>query len=117
MESISHSKLTKLLTRISPNSTLFKEQEVIKNRPPWEMTAKAKPLILENSPKKVSVTLANHVYFDLSEIPSALAARLQRRLASFSNPVFFKTQALRSRTNQRYSQSTAHYSAGCIDCH
>jgi len=34
-----------LLTQISPNSALFKEQEVIENRPPWEMTAKAKPLL------------------------------------------------------------------------
>ncbi|MEE4245407.1 MAG: hypothetical protein V2I33_08350 [Kangiellaceae bacterium] len=46
MESISHSRLTKLLTQISPNSALFKEQKVIENRPPWEMTAKAKPLPL-----------------------------------------------------------------------
>jgi len=98
MKSISHIALTKLLTQISPNSTSFKEQEVIDNRPPWEATAKAKPIILENSPKEVSVTLANHVYFDLSEIPGTLAARL-RRLASFSNPVFFKTQALRFSTH------------------
>lgn len=94
MKSVSCGILTKLLTQISPNSALFKEQGVIENRPPWEMTAKAKPLLLENPPKRISVTLANHVYFDLSELPSALAARL-RRLASFSNPVFFKTQALR----------------------
>nr|WP_232340178.1 hypothetical protein [Ketobacter sp. MCCC 1A13808] len=98
MESISHSRLTKLLTQISPNSTLFKEQEVIENRPPWEMTAKAKPLLLESPPKKVSVTLANHVYFDLSALPSELVARL-RRIASFSNTVFFKPQALRFSTH------------------
>ena len=98
MKSVSCSTLTKLLTQISPNSALFTEQEVIENRSPWEMTAKAKPLLQENPPKKISVTLANHVYFELSELPSALAARL-RRLASFSNPVFFKTQALRFSTH------------------
>jgi superfamily II DNA or RNA helicase len=122
MMSISHTTLTKLLTRISPNSTLFKEQEVIENRPPWEMTAKAKPLLLENPPKKISVTLANHVYFDLSEIPSALAARL-RRLASFSNPVFFKTQALRFSTHgiprfiscARIEQGYLSIPRGCLD--
>lgn len=122
MKSISHSTLTKLLTRISPNSTLFKEQEVIENRPPWEMTAKPKPLILENSPEKTSVTLANHVYFDLSELPSALAARL-RRLASFSNPVFFKTQALRFSTHgiprfiscARIEQGYLAIPRGCLD--
>ncbi len=122
MESISHSRLTKLLTQISPNSALFKEQEVIENRPPWEVTAKAKPLLLENPPKTISVTLANQVYFDLSEIPSALAARL-RRLASFSNPVFFKTQALRFSTHgiprfiscARIEQGYLAIPRGCLD--
>lgn len=86
------------MSDISPNSTLFTEQEVIERRPPWELTSKPKPLVLTNLPKKVTVTLANHVYFELNELPSALAARL-RRLASFSNPVFFKTQALRFSTH------------------
>ncbi|MGB0281736.1 MAG: TOTE conflict system archaeo-eukaryotic primase domain-containing protein [Neptuniibacter sp.] len=122
IESISHSRLTKLLTLISPNSALFKEQEVIESRPPWEMTAKAKPLLLENPPEKITITLANHVYFDLSEIPSALAARL-RRLASFSNPVFFKTQALRFSTHgiprfiscARIEQGYLAIPRGCLD--
>ena len=122
LESISHSTLTKLLTQIVPKSTLFKEQEVIENRPPWEATAKAKPLTLENPPKKVSITLANHIYFDLSEIPSTLAARL-RRLASFSNPVFFKTQALRFSTHgiprfiscARIEQGYLAIPRGCLD--
>lgn len=122
MESISHSRLTKLLTQISPNSALFKEQEVIEDRPPWEMTAKAKPLLLENPPEKITITLANHVYFDLSEIPIALAARL-RRLASFSNPVFFKTQALRFSTHgiprfiscARIEQGYLAIPRGCLD--
>ncbi|MCR8921273.1 DEAD/DEAH box helicase [Dasania sp. GY-MA-18] len=122
MESISHSRLTKLLTQISPNSALFKEQEVIENCPPWEMTAKAKPHLLENPPKKINVTLANHIYFELSELPNALAARL-RRLASFSNPVFFKTQALRFSTHgiprfiscARIEQGYLAIPRGCLD--
>ena len=122
MVPISHNTLTKLLTQISPNSVLFKEQEIIESRSPWETTAKAKPLTLENSPQKVSVTLANHVYFDLSEIPSPLAARL-RRLASFSNPVFFKTQALRFSTHgiprfiscARIEQGYLAIPRGCLD--
>ncbi len=98
LKAIPHQALSKLLAKISPNSTLFGEQEVVETRPPWEVTAKAKPLVLDNPPKKITITLANHVYFDLSELPSTLAARL-RRLASFSNPVFFKTQALRFSTH------------------
>lgn len=122
MKSVSYSTRTKLLTQISPNSALFKEQVVIENRPPWEMTAKAKPLLLENPPEKITITLANHVYFDLSEIPSTLAARL-RRLASFSNPVFFKTQALRFSTHgiprfiscARIEQGYLAIPRGCLD--
>ena len=122
LDSISHNTLTKLLTQISPNSALFKEQKVIENRPPWEVTAKAKPIKFENPPKALSITLANHVYFDLSAIPSALAARL-RRLASFSNPVFFKTQALRFSTHgiprfiscARIEQGYLALPRGCLD--
>jgi len=93
MKPISHQDLNNLLTKVSPNSALFDEQEVIEIRPPWELTAKTKPLILDSPPKKISITLANHVYFDLSEIQGTLVARL-RRLASFANPVFFKPKNL-----------------------
>ena len=98
IQTLSAQGLSKLLTKISPDSALFIEQEVKETRPPWEITAKTKPLALDNPPEKVSITLANHVYFELSQLPSTLAARL-KRLASFSNPVFFKTQALRFSTH------------------
>ena len=49
-------------------------------------------------PKNVTITLANHIYFLMSELPRPLLAGL-KRLASFSNPVFFKTQALRFSTH------------------
>lgn len=70
MKCLSYQELSKALIKISPNSALFKEQEAIEKRPPWEFTAKTKPLVLENPPNKVTITLSNHVYFDLSEIPS-----------------------------------------------
>lgn len=122
IEPLSHKNLSKLLTQVSPNSELFDEQKVIEIRPPWEITARAKPLELNNLPEKVTITLANHIYFDLSEIPSTLAARL-RRLASFSNPVFFKTQALRFSTHgiprfiscARIEQGYLSVPRGCLD--
>ena len=122
MKLLSHQVLNKLLTEVAPSSTLFDEQEVIEKRPPWEVTAKTKPLIWDNSLKKVSIILANHVYFDLSELPSTLAARL-RRVASFSNPVFFKTQALRFSTHgiprfiscARMEQGYLSVPRGCLD--
>lgn len=122
MESLSYTSLNKLLSQVSFNSGLFAEQEVIEKKLPWEITAKAKPLVLDYPPNKVSITLANHVYFDLSEVPSSLAARL-RRLASFSNPVFFKTQALRFSTHgiprfvscARIEQGYLSIPRGCLD--
>ena len=53
---------------------------------------------VDNCPKQITLTLANHIYINVDELPSALVARL-KRLASFSNPVFFKTQALRYSTH------------------
>lgn len=95
---LSKQEISKLLSQLSSNNSLLSEQGVADNRPPWEITAKSKPLVLENSPQQITITLANHIYFEIKALPSALLARL-RRLASFSNPVFFKTQALRFSTH------------------
>ena len=98
MKKLSRQELNKLLFQISPNASLISEQNVADIRPPWEITAKPNPRVLENPPQQIRITLANHIYFELKALPSALSARL-RRLASFSNPVFFKTQALRFSTH------------------
>tara|TARA_Y100000588_G_scaffold249905_2_gene264416 strand:- start:38844 stop:39212 length:369 start_codon:yes stop_codon:yes gene_type:complete len=87
---LSKQDLSTLISQISSNVSLMSDQNITDTRPPWEITAKSKPLTLEPPPQQVTVTLANHVYFAMKELPSALSARL-RRLASFSNPVFFKT--------------------------
>ncbi|BCE01679.1 TOTE conflict system archaeo-eukaryotic primase domain-containing protein [Marinicellulosiphila megalodicopiae] len=122
IESISTQILTELLTKISPTAKLFNEQQVIEKREPWELTAKVKPLLLDNPPNKITITLANHIYFKTHELPSPLIARL-RRLASFSNPVFFKTQALRFSTHgipriiscARIEQGYLSIPRGCLD--
>lgn len=98
IERLSRPALNKVLSQITPNANLISEQDVADTRPPWEITAKPGTLILDNAPQQVTITLANHIYFELKALPSALLARL-RRLASFSNPVFFKTQALRFSTH------------------
>ena len=95
---LSRRELNKLLSQVSPGASLISEQEAADTRPPWEITAKPRPLVLENPPQQVRITLANHIYFEVKALPGALLARL-RRLASFSNPVFFKTQALRFSTH------------------
>ena len=95
---LSRQELNKLLSQISPNASLISEQDVADTRPPWEITAKPRHQLLENAPQQITITLANHIYFEMKAMPNALSARL-RRLASFSNPVFFKTQALRFSTH------------------
>jgi hypothetical protein len=47
IERLSKQRLTKLLAEISPNAGLIAEQDVTDNRPPWEVTAKPSPLVLE----------------------------------------------------------------------
>jgi superfamily II DNA or RNA helicase len=98
IKKLSRQELNQLLSQISPNASLISEQYVTDTRPPWEVTAKPRPLVLGNPPQQITITLANHIYFEVKALPSALLARL-RRLASFSNPVFFKTQALRFSTH------------------
>jgi len=122
LKNVSAKELSDLVVQIAPDSLRLKEQEVLDKRPPWEQTAKAKPLLIENPPENVTVTLANHIYFKLSELPTPLIARL-RRLASFSNPVFFKTQALRFSTHgiprfiscARIEQGYLSLPRGCLD--
>lgn len=96
---ISPKQLTEVIVKLAPDELKFLEQESIDFRPPWEQGAKIKPEKIDNCPEKVTITLANHIYFKLDEMPAPLAARL-RRLASFSNPVFFKTQAMRFSTHK-----------------
>nr|WP_078487669.1 DEAD/DEAH box helicase [Solemya velesiana gill symbiont] len=122
IKKLSKRELSKLLSQLSSNNRLLSEQGVADNRPPWEITAKPTPLALENPPQQITITLANHIYFEIKALPSALLARL-RRLASFSNPVFFKTQALRFSTHgiprfiscARIEQGYLALPRGCVD--
>lgn len=65
---------------------------------PWEKGLPLQKMSIEGCPKEISVVLANRIYLPVSELPQALQAKL-KRIASFSNPVFFKTQALRFSTS------------------
>jgi hypothetical protein len=51
----------KFLSQISPNASQISEQDVTDTRPPWNITAKPRPLDLENLPQQVTITLANHI--------------------------------------------------------
>lgn len=98
LKTVSKEGLSELINQLASSPLQLEEQGVLDTRPPWEQTAKQQPFTLDNPPKQITVTLANRVYIRLREIPTPLLVRL-RKLASFSNPVFFKTQALRFSTH------------------
>jgi len=75
-----------------------KDLNVPTDRDPWEMRFSEDPSVIPGCPTKLTLVLANRNYLNVKGLPQALLARL-KRIASFSNPVFFKTQALRFSTN------------------
>ncbi|MCL1079836.1 DEAD/DEAH box helicase [Parashewanella spongiae] len=68
------------------------------DKKPWELNFAKQSTLIAGCPKDVSVILANRIFIDTKQLPQALLTLL-KRTASFSNPVFFKTQALRFSTN------------------
>lgn len=68
------------------------------DREPWELNYVKERETITGCPAKLTLVLANRNYLNITALPQALLARL-KRVASFSNPVFFKTQALRFSTN------------------
>ncbi|MES9879184.1 MAG: DEAD/DEAH box helicase family protein [Candidatus Sedimenticola sp. PURPLELP] len=117
VERLSGKQAHHLLKRLTPES-----QCVINDQVPWEQGLSVEHTRIPNCPGQITITLVNHLYVRLNEIPSALAARL-KRLASFSNPVFFKTQALRFSTHgipryitcARIDQGYLSLPRGCFD--
>lgn len=61
---------------------------------PWKRESTSTRQLQGPIPKSLTVTLANLVYFEKSQLPQALANRLIR-LAAFQNPEFYKAQAMR----------------------
>ncbi len=68
------------------------------DRKPWTLNYVEEREVISGCPAKLTLVLANRLYLNIAVLPQALLARL-KRIASFSNPVFFKTQALRFSTN------------------
>ncbi len=98
LDSISPEKLYETLARAAPPQAINDEFKHKGNLLPWEQSAKVVASKIPHVPKTITITLANHIYLKIDDLPAPLVARL-RRLASFSNPVFFKTQAMRFSTH------------------
>jgi len=122
VKSISSTQLGNLLTQLTPSTTASTDSKIIDNQPPWEQGLVNKQILIENCPEQVIITLANYLYIKVSELPPTLIVRL-KRLASFSNPVFFKAQALRFSTHgipryiscARLEQGYLFLPRGCFD--
>jgi superfamily II DNA or RNA helicase len=61
---------------------------------PWKRQTSRSNRLAGAMPHSLTVTLANLIYFEKSQLPQALANRLVR-LAAFQNPEFYKAQAMR----------------------
>ena len=61
---------------------------------PWKRETTSAKKLSGPMPRSLTVTLANLIYFEKTELPQALANRLIR-LAAFQNPEFYKAQAMR----------------------
>jgi superfamily II DNA or RNA helicase len=61
---------------------------------PWKRHGASAGKLAGELPTALTVTVANQVYFEKSQLPQALANRLIR-LAAFQNPEFYRAQAMR----------------------
>lgn len=93
VKQLSLKQVEECLSRLTPRED--KRSEDLK---PWEKGLPVPTMPIPGCPESVVLTLANRIYLPIETLPPALLARL-KRLASFSNPVFFKTQALRFSTH------------------
>ncbi|MDR1238476.1 MAG: DEAD/DEAH box helicase family protein, partial [Treponema sp.] len=72
----------------------FNPFEAEEEEKPWQRKIETLPLITEPLPQTVEVVLADQVYINHSGLPPILRNRILW-LASFSNPEFYRAQAMR----------------------
>ncbi len=75
-----------------PLDVTFIEDEDLST--PWKRKGGLANRLASPMPKSLTVTLANLIYFEKTQLPQALANRLIR-LAAFQNPEFYRAQAMR----------------------
>jgi superfamily II DNA or RNA helicase len=89
---------------------------------PWELGVPVPKTKIDNCPSRIKVVLASQIFIPINSLPSKLLALLKRQ-ASFANPVFFKTQAMRFSTHgipryislARFEQKYLVIPRGCLD--
>ena len=89
---------------------------------PWEAGLPQSTNKIDDCPKQLNIVLANELYVPMKSLPAKLLARM-KKLASFPNPVFFKTQAMRFSTQGipriisccRIEEGYLRLPRGCLD--
>jgi superfamily II DNA or RNA helicase len=77
---------------VHPLDVTFIDEE--DNREPWKHSLPAAKKLAGPMPDSLTVTVANLIYLEKTQLPQSLANRLIR-LAAFQNPEFYKAQAMR----------------------
>ena len=92
---------------------------------PWELPPSRKPRKIDVTgplPSALKITIADQVYVERADLPSAMVANLVR-VAAFQNPEFYRAQAMRLPTHGKpriisCAELHAHHIAlprGCLD--
>ncbi|MGQ0652197.1 MAG: TOTE conflict system archaeo-eukaryotic primase domain-containing protein [Betaproteobacteria bacterium] len=77
---------------VHPLDVAFVSEE--DEREPWKRPHSQSGRLAGPMPERLTVTIANQLYFEKTQLPQPLANRLIR-LAAFQNPEFYRAQAMR----------------------
>jgi hypothetical protein len=87
-------ELRELLPVAWQPENIFGHDETEDEDKPWQRKSENLPVITEQLPSAVEVVISDQIYVDHTGLPPVLRNRLLR-LASFSNPEFYRAQAMR----------------------
>jgi len=92
---VTKSQLQSTLNQLK--SYIERSPDDIENNEPWKTLNDDDSIKIKDCPQKVTLTLADQLYVPIANLPGKLTAKL-KHCAVFSNPEFYKRQALRLST-------------------
>lgn len=94
-EKLSESQLQSMLTQL--NTYIETVSDDIEKNEPWKKLNGNETIKISDCPSTLTLTLADQLYVPIANLPGKLTAKL-KHCAVFSNPEFYKRQALRLST-------------------
>jgi superfamily II DNA or RNA helicase len=92
---LSKQQLEERLSQLDEFIPLKPEQNITTK--PWQSIHRIEQKKIDNCPKQLTLTLADQIYVPITNLPGQLTSTL-KQVAAFSNPEFYKRQALRFST-------------------